>query len=354
VDLNSGSSGTSTVILHPLLSRINIALVHKSAIEDLSESIQNTQAEAMRASLEASGRGPAIPFTPARAVEEQLASRSHRTWCVSNINLLAPISIPMWKLWASLSDVEVKASKDKALNRLDLLKDPIMIPNAFPLAMFDHHKCTTTKVQVLAKQDMLTYPPRHKKYSVTFWNCQRPYIRCMCEQDAASGCKGTMLWFDQAMWFLVNNLERFFDSAYGNSLVAKFGTFITWLSGAARLAVHTQITFMVTRRLMVEAALEGTVNPDGKLLASYYEAPGTRQVECYIKNAQFSLTTAPSPSPTTNKRCKFNASGAPAPPGYVQPQMRPVPMGRAGHLQGAGRRGRGGYNRNFRPSHTDQ
>jgi hypothetical protein len=204
VDLNSGSSGTSTVTLHPLLSRINIAPVHKSAIEDLSESIHNTQAEAMRASLEASGRGPAIPFTPARAVEEQLASRSHRTWCVSNINLLAPISIPMWKLWASLSDVEVKASEDKALNRLDLLKDPIMIPNAFPLAMFDHHKCTTTKVQVLAKQDMLTCPPRHKKYSATFWNCQRPYIKCMCEQDAASGCKGTMLWFDQAMWFLVN------------------------------------------------------------------------------------------------------------------------------------------------------
>jgi hypothetical protein len=72
------------------------------------------------------------------------------------------------------------------------------------LAMFDHHKCTTTKVQVLAKQDMLTCPPRHKKYSATFWNCQRPYIKCMCEQDAASGCKGTMLWFDQAMWFLVN------------------------------------------------------------------------------------------------------------------------------------------------------
>jgi hypothetical protein len=90
------------------------------------------------------------------------------------------------------------------------------------------------------------------------------------------------------------------------------------------------------------------------VLASYYEAPGARQVERYIKNAQFSLATAPSPSPTTNKRRKFNASGAPAPPRYVQPQMRLVPMGRAGHLHGARRRGRGGYNRNFRPSHTDQ
>jgi hypothetical protein len=218
--------------------------------------------------------------------------------------------------------------------------------------MFDHHKCTTTKVQVLAKQDMLICPPRHPKYSATFWNCQRPYMRCTCEQDAKSGCKGTMLWFDQAMWFLVNNLERFFDSAYGNSLAAKFGAFITWLNGAARLVVRAQITFMVTRRMMQEAALEATVNPTGKLLASYYEALGARQVERLIRNAQFSLDTAPSPSPTTNKRRKFNPSGETAPHGYLQPQMRPVPRG--GQTHGAGRRGRGGYNKNFRPNLNNQ
>ena len=101
--------------------------------------------------MEASGKTPTIPFTPARAVEEQLAIHSHRTWCMSNINLLAPISVPMWKLWASLSDAKIKASEDIALSRIGLLKDPILLPNAFPLAMFDHHKCTTTKVQVLAK-----------------------------------------------------------------------------------------------------------------------------------------------------------------------------------------------------------
>jgi hypothetical protein len=113
-------------------------------------------------------KGPAILFTLLRVVEEQLALSSHRTWCISNINLLAPISISMWKLWAFLFDVEVKASEDKALSHTKLLKDPIMIPNAFPLTMFDHHKCTITKVQILTKHDMLTCPPRHKKYSTTF------------------------------------------------------------------------------------------------------------------------------------------------------------------------------------------
>ena len=110
-------------------------------------------------------------------------------------------------------------------------------------------------------------------------------MRCTCEQDAKNGCKGTMLWFDQAIWFLVSNLERFFDDAYGNSLAAKFGAFITWLNGATRSAVCAHITFKATRRMIVEAAIEATINPTGKLLASYYEAPGARQVERLIRNA---------------------------------------------------------------------
>jgi hypothetical protein len=88
-------------------------------------------------------------------MEEQLATCNHKTWCVSNIILLAPINIPLWKLWASLSNAKVNACEDKALSHKDLLKEPIMISNAFPMAMFDHHKCTTTKVQILVKEDML-------------------------------------------------------------------------------------------------------------------------------------------------------------------------------------------------------
>ena len=42
VNLNSGSSRTSIVNVHPLLSRLNITPAHKTAIEDLSENIQNT------------------------------------------------------------------------------------------------------------------------------------------------------------------------------------------------------------------------------------------------------------------------------------------------------------------------
>ena len=83
---------------HPLLSKLKLAPAHKSALDDLSESIHSTYAESARAQLEAIGRGPAIPFLLPRAVEEQLSNRSHRTWCINNINLLAPITTSMWKM----------------------------------------------------------------------------------------------------------------------------------------------------------------------------------------------------------------------------------------------------------------
>ena len=81
--------------LYPLLDKLNIALAHKAVIEDFSESISTTQIERDLASLDTASKGPAIPFLPSRAIEERLASRSHRTWCLKNINLLASISIPM-------------------------------------------------------------------------------------------------------------------------------------------------------------------------------------------------------------------------------------------------------------------
>ena len=347
VNLNDAASGDCTVKLHPLLSRLNIAPCHKTAIEDLSESIVNTQSEVTREKLEASGKGPSIPFLPPRAVEDLLATRSHRTWCVNNINLLAPITVPMWKMWANMDDKEIKICEDRALNRLYMQKEAVLIPNAFPLAMFDHHKCTTTKVQVLVKQDVITCPPRHKKHSATFWNCQRPYIRCTCEQNATSGCTGTMLWFDHAIWYMINNLESFFDQAYGSKLAGKYGAFITWINGAARQAVRAQITFMKIRHLMATAALEATVNVDGKLLAMYFEAPGAKIVERFVRPAQFSLDTAPSASPSTYKKRKYqnNTEKSPASIGY-QPWSNEHKGGRG---RGQPRRGRGGfYNKNYR------
>ena len=97
--------------------------------------------------------------------------------------------------------------------------------------------------------------------------------------------------------------------------------------------------------MMEEASLEYAVAPDSKILARYYEAPGAQMVERLIKLAQFSLDTAPTPRPTTNKRRKLNAPTPTSGQHYVQLQMRNAYQ--RGLPQYACRHGRGGYNKNF-------
>jgi hypothetical protein len=155
-----------------------------------------------------------------------------------------------------------------------------------------------------------------------------------------------MLWFDHAIWFILNNLERFFDSTYP-TLAAKYGAFITWLNGAAKSVVCHQITFIAIRRMMEDASVEYSAILDGRLLAKFYEAPGTRQVERFIKPAQFSIETLPNPGPTTNKRRKLNLNVPDNGDGFTQEQRpaRSNAYSRYGHAQT--RKGRGGYNKNY-------
>ena len=88
----------SASVIHPMLSKLNIPEAHKAAIEDYGDSIQSSQLESELASLDSTRKGLAIPFVSHRIVEIRLNSRSHRTWCLNNINLLAPIPTSVWKI----------------------------------------------------------------------------------------------------------------------------------------------------------------------------------------------------------------------------------------------------------------
>ena len=229
-------AGEAASSMHPILGKLNIPHAHQAALEDFGESIQSTQMDQDMVSADSSDKGPAIPFLPQRTVEVRLNARSHRTWCLNNINLLAPIPAYVWKVWENLSKSEVKSCEDKALSYPSQAAESHAVANAFPLALYEYHKCTTSSVLLHAKQDVLTCPPRLAQYTSKLWNCCRPYLRCACSQNAKGGCRGTMIWFDHSVWFMINNLDRFFDSRYP-SLATKFGAFITWISAAGLMAV---------------------------------------------------------------------------------------------------------------------
>ena len=102
---------------------------------------------------------------------------------------------------------------------------------------------------------------------------------------------------------------------------------------------------------MAATTLEATVNTDGKLLATYFEAPGAKIIERFVRPAQFSLDTAPSPSPSTYKKCKHLNMGetSPAMLGYLQWNNEH----KGGRGRGMARRGRGGsYNKNYRSNNV--
>jgi hypothetical protein len=96
------------------------------------------------------------------------------------------------------------------------------------------------------------------------------------------------------------------------------------------------------------ASMEYSAIPDVRLLAKYYEVLGARQVERFIKPAQFSIETLPSPGPTTNKQHKLNLNVSDNGDGFTQDQRptRSNAYSRYGHAQT--RRDRSGYNNNYR------
>ena len=338
-------SPSSTSPSHTLMNGLKIAPAHKAALEDLATAIHLSQEEKANALLVASGKGPVVPLLPPRSVKDQVALKAHRCWALSNINLLAPISIPMWQAWANLSSKEVESLKSNAVNNVGMLKDPQDIRGSFSLSMFDHHKCSTPDIKVHTKQWLQTGVGRSDKHSSTFWNCQRPYLRCICYQFTVSGCKGDVMWFDQATWYMINNLSTFLPKEFP-TLSAKFQAFLVWVSEAAIVVVRHQIAFMHIRQMMCDAALEFAEDSTGKLLPSLANAQGARIIEKLIKPASFSINNPSTPGVNhSGKRSwsKMNLNVVPEASGGTSN----VGRGR-GYHRGSGRGGRGGFNRNSR------
>ena len=138
-------------VLHPMVGRLNIPDTHKAAIEDYRDSIQSSQMESELVLLDAFGKGPTIPFLPPHIVEVHSNSRSHRTWCINNINLLAPIPPALWKIWENLLEADMKSYEDKVVNSSSLVSQGHTIANAFPLVLYNHNKCTISSVLVHVK-----------------------------------------------------------------------------------------------------------------------------------------------------------------------------------------------------------
>jgi len=109
-----------------------------------------------------------------------------------------------------------------------------------------------------------------------------------------------MIWWDHAIWFMANHLDRFFDDIPHPSLRSKFSAFLVWLHQAGSLAVKCHISFMHARKWICEGAVQLAVDLDGPLFTENTHLPGYKQVERLLKPASWSVAnpdrTSPAPA----------------------------------------------------------
>lgn len=316
---------------HPYLKNVRLAEGQRAALEDFSDEIQSSQAEIDQNSLVASGRNLSVPFVPPRSVEDQVAVKDHRVWTLGNVNLLAPITGAMMRVWAGLDKSELEGCKSHAQNGTQCSRAPENLLKAFSLSQYEHSKCPTLPVKVHLKNPLPTAGDRKEKHPQEMWNVKRPYLRCTCDQNATNGCNGAIIWFDHAMWYMINHLERFFPDTEFPSLSAKFLAFIIWSSSVARTAYKWHMTFTYTRLWMKEGILQYAQQPQEPLFSKYPDLPGFRYIERLLKPPSFSIANPGTPSlgPGGKRQKLLNLNTTP-------------PVHR---LNPGGSRGRGGYSR---------
>jgi hypothetical protein len=282
-----------------------------ASLEDFTEDINSSQAEKDKQTM-VNTKGPLVPVKPPRCVELLVAEHQHKMWAIGNTNLKAPISILMWKTWAGLFDAEIEQCKQQTLNNIGVLRAPVDLLPAFPLNMFEHSKCTTTEVKLHTKHDLPTGYNRKESHLAELWNVQRPYMRCLCNPRAVTGCKGSIVWFDHAIWLMVNKLDMLFHNQPTNNI--RFATFMLWLSSAAKIAVKTSIVFHTGREYMVTAAVQLAENSNQKLLSDLNDAPVAIKIKRLLKGPKFSLLNpgSPSPAPSPFKKQRLNLNTSPA------------------------------------------
>lgn len=140
-------------------------------------------------------------------------------------------------------------------------------------------------------------------------------MRCLCERKALQGCTGEILWWDHAIWFLANNLEKFFPDERYPSLPTKFVAFMYWMRDVGKMAVMSHLSFLQSRYWMMQASVLLAADPEASMTNRFHDLPGYRKVERLLKPPSFSVM-APSPSSgPQNKRGRFNLNvSSPSPP----------------------------------------
>ncbi|KAL2621145.1 hypothetical protein R1flu_001350 [Riccia fluitans] len=218
-----------------------------------------------------------VPTDNARMIEYKVSEKNAMMWKIPNMNNLAPLTLEMWQKLIHASDTEQRDCLHNALNGVTQSK-MLTMKDTVKMACFrDKYRCSEL-VGIRVKTAIATGSSRVPKHKSILWNWLRPYIRCNCRSDGKheanrTKCKGEMLWFDHAIWYMYNHLGDFFPQS---TIQGRYMAFLIFLGDEARPAVLAHLTFLHARKLMIDTAMEVFANPKARTLPEDGDAYGVR------------------------------------------------------------------------------
>ena len=121
-----------------------------------------------------------------------------------------------------------------------------------------------------------------KKFLKNCWNTFRPFLKCQCKRlDPNSSCNASIIWLDHLLWFVFQNLPRFF---HFNSRPAQVYAFIGWVAKLPLELCTALIVYSSFHDHMLDAA-KGLVSysPNSPLLPNIVGTPLANTIDYILK-----------------------------------------------------------------------
>ncbi|MCO5573239.1 hypothetical protein L7F22_027008 [Adiantum nelumboides] len=122
----------------------------------------------------------------------------------------------------------------------------------FSMSYFDSNRCKATYGCVVEVKGVISTIGRKTNYATQIWNIHRPFLKCGCEHvGQVSTCgEGNVLWFDHALWMIMNHLPSFFPGA---NLKKSTIAFLSWIEKEVQDALKTMLIHLFYREKFKEA-----------------------------------------------------------------------------------------------------
>lgn len=126
------------------------------------------------------------------------------------------------------------------------------------------------------------------------WNWNRPFLKCPCQDLGlakkpgykACNAGAGVLWYDQAIWFMMNNLQLFWPKL--PTLQLRWNAFLLFMNLKTNKDIaKAHMGFMFIREWMLKACRQLIRNPTQPILTELGDAAVAKYIEMLFKPASF-------------------------------------------------------------------